>query len=620
MQRLEELFHEALELDQEGRANLIARIRNSNPELVVEVESLIAAHEWPEGFIDSPAYEVNAELIATPGPALEVGQIVGHYEVESLLGKGGMGEVYLAKDAKLDRKVALKILPAEFTTHKVRLHRFIQEAKAVSSLNHPNIITIHEIGQTDGAHFIATEFIDGQTLKQRIARGRMELPDALEVSIQAASALQAAHDAGIVHRDIKSENIMVRADGYVKVLDFGLAKLAEKSSPSIAGSEIDTMVKADTRPGTVLGTVNYMSPEQARGQVLDQRTDIFSLGIVMYEMVAGRLPFAAATSADTLVSILEKEPPLLDEYSPGVPAEFQRILSKALRKDREERYQTIKDLLIDLKSLREELSFAKKLERSRPPRTRDEPSEVDLLAVQRSRPAEPSDKKASSRRPRAMLVALLAIVLAGSTIGGVMLWRARGTKATPVVSAPPAQRILRYWLTVQKYRDRQPYQDPFNLTDEINFEKDYKIRLNIISPQPGYLYLLNEGPPGSDQAPTFNVLFPSETANNGSAFLSGNKQIQIPEQSWFAFDEQRGTEKFWVIWAETEVPELEAVKGFANSKDKGVISSPGLRTTLNQFLKAHSSAVSVEREQDKKQTVVRSTSGILVHVINLEHH
>ena len=199
---------------------------------------------------------------------------------------------------------------------------------------------------------------------------RLKLSDVLDFSIQVASALQAAHAAGLVHRDIKPENIMLRPDGYVKVLDFGLAKLTEKSGQSnLAGSEVATMVRERTRPGTVVGTVDYMSPEQARGQVLDQRTDIFSLGIVLYEMAAGRRPFAAATSVDTLVSILEKEPPPLDEYAPEVPAEFQRIISKALRKDREERYQTIKDLLIDLKILKEELSFAQKLEHSRPPRS-----------------------------------------------------------------------------------------------------------------------------------------------------------------------------------------------------------------------------------------------------------
>ena len=625
MQQLEDLFHEAVGLEPSERAELMSRTRKSNPELAAAVESLIAAHEQTDGLIDSPAFEAAAEMIADSQPALVAGQVVGHYQIIRPLGKGGMGEVYLANDAKLERKVALKLLPAEFTNHKERLRRFIQEAKTASSLNHPNIITIHEIGEAEGVQFIATEFIDGQTLKQRMKHARMNLPEILDVSIQTANALQAAHAAGIVHRDIKPENIMLRPDGYVKVLDFGLAKLAEKSHLSTpADSQVDTIAKAQTVPGTVLGTVNYMSPEQARGQVLDQRTDVFSLGIVLYEMAAGRIPFAGATRMDTLVSILEKDPVPLDQYAPEVPPEFQRIISKALRKDREERYQTIKDLLIDLKSLKEDLTFAQKLQRSQPPQSRVGPATSEAMTTDQQAAVATDDQlpqKAVSRNGRILTVALGVIVLAALGIGGAILWR-RGAP-TPVKSnpAPAAQRTMNYWITVQKYRDGKPYQEPFRLRDDINFEKDYRIRLSINSPQSGRLYLLNEGPAGADQTPTFNVMFPSTSANNNSAFLTANQQIQIPEQSWFQFDEQQGTEKIWLVWAEKEVPEFEAIKGFANSKDSGVISSPGLRTALNEFLKAHSSSkVSVERDQDKKETVVRANGEILVHVIKLEHH
>ncbi|MBA3568146.1 MAG: protein kinase [Pyrinomonadaceae bacterium] len=630
MQQLEELFHEAAGLGPHERADFMARVRDSNPELVAELESLIAAHERPDGFIDSPAYETAAEPIAKAQPVLVAGQVVGHYQIVAPLGKGGMGEVYLASDTKLDRKVALKLLPAEFTNHKDLLRRFIQEAKAASSLNHPNIITIHEIGQTDGVHFIATEFIDGQTLKQRMTRARLKFADVLDVSIQVASALQAAHAAGLVHRDIKPENIMLRPDGYVKVLDFGLAKLTEKSSQSKASaSEVDTMVRGHTKPGTVLGTVDYMSPEQARGKVLDQRTDVFSLGIVLYEMAAGRMPFAAATSVDTLVSILEKEPPPLDEYAPEVPAEFQRIISKALRKDREERYQTIKDLLIDLKTLKEELSFAQKLERSRPPRSSaglsikraatEAPTTIQTRVVAAT--ADPSALRSVRPNRRLVPVALVGLVLAGLAIVGAVLWQRGSSRPAATMPATAVQRTVSYWMTVQKYRDGKAYQDPFRLRDDINFEKDYRIRLNITSSQSGRLYLLNEGPAGADQTPTFNVLFPSQTANNGSALLTENQQIQIPQQSWFQFDEQQGTEKIWVVWAEKDVPEMDAFKGFANAKDRGVISNPGLRTAVNEFLKAHSSSSpSVERDQDKKETIVKANSGILVHVIKLEHH
>jgi serine/threonine protein kinase len=466
MMELEALFHEAVGLELRERADFIARVRASRPELATEVESLIATHEGPDKLLDEIAFEVAAEMIADTPPALVVDQVVGHYQILAPLGKGWMGEVYLAKDTTLDRKVALKLLLTEFTGHKDRLRRFILEAKTASSLNHPNIITIHEIGQIEQTHFIATEFIDGETLRQHIAKTRMKLPEILEVAIQTAGALQAAHAAGIVHRDIKPENIILRPDGYVKVLDFGLAKLTEQSYQSTsADSQIDTMVKADTKPGTVLGTVNYMSPEQARGQVLDQRTDLFSLGVVLYEMLAGRMPFAAATSLDTLVAILETEPTPLDQFSSEVPAELQRIVSKALRKDREERYQTNKDLLIDLKTLREDLLFEHKLSRSRATRS-DRAAKVpvnneDVVTTQLAAVSTSRGQLVRSKQNRVATVALILVLLAGAGIVGVVLWRRSGSTSTTASVAPKVERTLSYWITVQKYRDGKPFEKPF---------------------------------------------------------------------------------------------------------------------------------------------------------------
>jgi serine/threonine protein kinase len=345
-------------------------------------------------------------------------------------------------------------------------------------------------------------------------------------------------------------------------------------------------------------------------------------------MAAGCIPFSGATSADALVSILDKEPAPLAEYAPDIPAEFERIVSKALRKDREERYQTIKDLLIDLKSLKEELAFAQKLERSRPPHSRVgsaiKPTAESLTTDQQAAVAANARlaQKSVSRNGRTLAVALGVIVLTAFGLGGAIIWR-RGT-STPVVSnpAPTVQRAISYWITVQKYRDGKPFREPFRLSDDINFEKDYRIRLHVTSAQSGRLYLVNEGPAEKgEQTPTFNLMFPSETANNGSPLVNGNQEIQIPQQSWFQFDGQQGTEKIWVAWSETDVPELEAIKGFANSKDHGVISSPGLRTALNEFLKTHSSTnTSVERDADKKETTVKANGAILVHVIKLEHH
>src|SRR5437667_3780757 len=263
---------------------------------------------------------------------LEANTNLSHYRIVSKIGAGGMGEVYLAQDTKLDRKVALKILSADVAAHLDRMKRFVQEAKAASALNHPNIITIHEIDEADSVNFIATEFVDGETLRERMRGVPLKLGEVLDVAAQIAGALSAAHTAGIVHRDIKPENIMLRTDGIVKVLDFGLAKLTERLPPESVDADAATKALVQTEPGVVMGTALYMSPEQARGLTVDARTDIFSLGIVLFEMVAGRLPFEGAHRNETVISILsEKEPQPLARYAREVPAELERIVSKALR-------------------------------------------------------------------------------------------------------------------------------------------------------------------------------------------------------------------------------------------------------------------------------------------------
>jgi serine/threonine protein kinase/tetratricopeptide (TPR) repeat protein len=289
------------------------------------------------------------------------------YEILSPLGKGGMGEVYLALDTRLKRKVALKLLPAQFTQDADRMRRFEQEAQAASALNHPNIITIYEIGEADGTHFIATEFIDGETLRQRIAGDKMKLHEALDVAAQIASALTEAHGAGIVHRDIKPENVMVRPDGLVKVLDFGLAKLTELSSSSIDTGAPTAAANVNTETGAVMGTPRYMSPEQARGLKADARTDIFSLGVVLYEMIAGRSPFEGTTAVEVIAAILHLEPPPLESDGGEVLEALAGIITKALQKDREHRYQAVKDLALDLKRLKHRLELEAEQEHSGQP-------------------------------------------------------------------------------------------------------------------------------------------------------------------------------------------------------------------------------------------------------------
>lgn len=281
---------------------------------------------------------------------------VGHYEIREKIGAGGMGEVYLADDTRLDRKAAVKILNDELSKDADKLNRFIQEAKAASALNHPNILTVYEIGETDGHNYIVTEFIKGETLRDRMNSGPISLTDALKIALQIAAALGAAHEAGIIHRDVKPENIIVRDDGLVKVLDFGLAKLTEQRFET-SDSDEATRLQFNTQPGLVMGTVGYMSPEQARGKPIDARSDIFSLGIVMYELFTGKRPFEGEGHLDVVSSILRDDPAPIREIAPTLPRQLERIVGKALRKDRDHRYQHIKDLEIDIEDLRDEVRF-----------------------------------------------------------------------------------------------------------------------------------------------------------------------------------------------------------------------------------------------------------------------
>ncbi len=344
---IDRVFQAALEREPRERLAFLDEVCSSDGDLRKEVEYLISCDHREDCFVDAPAIDAAASFLALNEPELAAGQHLNHYEILDWLGAGGMGEVYLAQDKKLGRKVALKLLPADYTRDKDRLRRFQQEAQAASALNHPNILTIYELGQVEGQQFIATEFVEGETLRQSMKRGGLSSGDALDITVQIAGALAVAHRAGIIHRDIKPENIMLRTDGYVKVLDFGLAKLTEQSDRAPEAGLAD---KPDISSGLVMGTVKYMSPEQARGLRVDPRSDIFSLGVVLYEMLAGRTPFEGETSQELIAAILKKEPPPLT----SVPDEMERLVNKALSKKKEERYQTIQELLVDLKSLKQD--------------------------------------------------------------------------------------------------------------------------------------------------------------------------------------------------------------------------------------------------------------------------
>jgi len=346
--QVDALLDAALELPPEKREQFVAEACDGNDELREEVLSLVKAQSKASGFMERSAMKVAAQILAQDSSlrnqASLVGQEIGTYKIESLLGVGGMGEVYLARDTKLNRRVALKILPSQFVADAERANRFEREAQALSALNHPNLTTIFEVGELSGCHFIAMEFVEGQTLRSMMS-GPLKLRDVLSIVAQVAEALSAAHQSGIIHRDIKPDNIMVRPDGYVKVLDFGLAKLREAEVlPGAQNAEY-------TQAGATMGTLPYMSPEQATGETIDHRTDLWSLGVVLYELVTKQKPFGGATRQATVNAILSSEPESAAASDPHLPSELDLVFDKALEKDRDLRYQTASDFRADVRRL-----------------------------------------------------------------------------------------------------------------------------------------------------------------------------------------------------------------------------------------------------------------------------
>jgi len=346
-QQIEKLYHSALELDESRRKAFLDQACSGDQEVRQEVESLLAQEQQAESFIETPALGVAAK--GTTQNQAWVGRQIGPYKVRSLLGAGGMGEVYLAQDPRLDRNIALKVLPTELASDPDRMRRFVREAKAASALKHPNVAMIFEIGESSGVHFIAMEYVEGQTLATRIGGRPLETAEILDIALQVADALDEAHGKRIIHRDIKPANLMLTTRDQVKVLDFGLAKITHSEGQPVA-SDLSTIRSTET--GVVMGTAQYMSPEQVLGKKVDHRADIFSLGVVLYEMATGRLPFAGGSSSETTDRILHAQPAAIARFNYNVPTELERIVRKCLEKDLERRYQSARELLIDLKNLK----------------------------------------------------------------------------------------------------------------------------------------------------------------------------------------------------------------------------------------------------------------------------
>jgi len=484
-QQLEALFYEALELRSEARREFLDQRCGGDAELRKEVEALIDSAEKPMDFLERPVLEAAHQMMHDDrGENIAPGAQLAHYRIISMLGAGGMGEVYLAEDLHLRRKVALKMLAPELTRDERGLRRFEHEARAVSALNHPNILTIYEFGQANGTHFIASEFIEGVTLGESLSHCRPELSTAVDIAIQIASALAAAHACGIVHRDIKPDNVIVRTDGIVKVLDFGIAKLTERRVGETIRRRATTVAASTSEPGMVLGTAKYMSPEQARGIEVDPRSDIFSLGAVIYEMVAGRAAFEGATASDIIAEILKVEPPSPVEFAPEVPPDLDRIIGKALRKNRDSRYQSVKDLLIDLQDFKKEAEFQAKLQQTVRPGKR---SSGARRAVEASG-IEPEKKGSGSRRPvavqdpldsgptssRVRSLALLAVFLVAVSM--VSYFGLRKSHTGPTAARPRSLAILPF---------RNLKQDPasdflgFSLADAVITKLSYVSALTL---------------------------------------------------------------------------------------------------------------------------------------------
>jgi len=480
--RIEELFHAALDLEPQARPAFLQQACGADAELQKEVESLLESAGKTVDFVPQAVLAVAREMkpedrkdksptgvrSGTFKTTIAPGTQLTHYKVICLLGAGGMGEVYLAEDLHLRRKVAIKTLAPELTGDEHGLQRFEQEARAASALNHPNILTVYEFGQADGLHFIASEFVEGTTLRQRLGGGKLELDSAIDIAIQIASALAAAHASGIVHRDIKPENVILRSDGIVKVLDFGIAKLSPRRSGQAVRRSASNVAVVTSETGIVRGTPKYMSPEQARGIPVDARSDIFSLGSVIYEMVTGRAAFEGETSSDVIAEILKVEPVPPAELAPDMPPEVERIITKALRKDRSTRYQGVADLQVDLQDFKKEAEFQAKLQG--PVRAQPEKAGSVRKTPARALPI-PSEQISAPRS--SWLWPITALLIALLVVGYFLVRRPRTSPA------PKEARSLAILPFRNLNGDPQTDFLSFSLADEIITKLDYVNSLTV---------------------------------------------------------------------------------------------------------------------------------------------
>ena len=538
------------------------------------------------------------------------------YLIERELGRGGLGAVFLARDQQLvNRAVVIKVLIANDGEERYNLwyqKKFKQEMEALARINHPGVVGVLDTGEMpDGKPFLIMQFVAGQTLRKVMIEQGMDFDRVANIARQMGQALAAAHEKGVYHRDLKPENIMLedlgRGREQVKLIDFGVARIK------------DSQVATDADVTWIAGTPPYMAPEQLRGKPIAE-SDVYGFGAVVYEMLTGQQPLKAGSAVDLYE--LQREGAIKGpkELRTNLPDAANAAILKALSFDAKDRYESVQDFSEDLAAA---LTGEMRPLASQPAPARlttaTEVAQAPPTAPDHTQFVEPPKTPNQRTSPSGKWgLAIAALLIAAFS----WWWLARKAETIPVV-APAAVKTFSYWMTVQKYRDGKPYQTPFQLAGEINFEKDYHVRLHVNNELPGHLYVVNEGPEPVNGLPGYVILFPSPTANAGSARLAAGQSIAIPERGdGFFFDNDQGTEKLWLIWSKSALPALEAVKGLANPTDRGLISEPEQVKAVRDLIAGTRAAQTIKIEKDDagKQTGILSTSNAIVHLINLEHH
>ncbi|MGH9766147.1 MAG: serine/threonine-protein kinase [Blastocatellia bacterium] len=542
------------------------------------------------------------------------------YLIERELGRGGIGVVYLARDRQLlSREVVVKVLFASRGNDKYDswfTKKFRQEMEALSRINHPGVVGVLDSGEApDGKAFLVMQYIRGVTLRQMMPEQGMDFDKAARIIRQAGQALEAAHEKGVFHRDLKPENIMIEEIGggefQIKLIDFGVARIK------------DSQVATSAEVTWIAGTPPYMAPEQLRGRPTAE-SDIYGLAAVAYEMLTGRPPFKADSAVDLYELQKQGEITKPKEIRRNLPGAAENAILRALSFNASDRYASA-------------LQFAQELARSLTGQplsssagdqysTRVKQGVTTASAEARLTTPETATRFSGGSQSLWRRFKLWLPLAAGAALliaAGALIWNSgdRGKILAPE-PAPMTER-LSYWMMVQKYRDGRPYQEPFKLTSEINFENDYHVRMHVTNRQPGFLYILNEGPEPAHGLPSYVLLFPSPTANQGSAQLTANQQIAIPERGdGFFFDREQGMEKLWLVWSASRAPEMESVKEVANPKDRGAITDPARIRAVRDWLAkiGQPAQLAVEKDEQNKQTNIKGRGETLVHQIRLEHH